>query len=459
MLPVYWLKLSPADYGILGLCQVITVFISPLVALGLYDAVQRFYHEWQPAERPQKLAALWFASLLTGLVVCLILQYTSGPLISRLLTQLPFRPYVEITIWYAFAANLSLFPLTILRAQEELKHYTAVVVGSFATFTAITVTMVFVFDWGVMGYLVGSLTNSVVWGAYFIFFMFKQIKFRFYWDDLIEPLKYSFPTVPSAVLDGVNGAIDRVFLDKHVGLAAIGIYNLSNQIGSALNSFNQVMKASWVPLVFRVAAERADAPAVLGRLSLYYVAAMAIPALMIALLAKELIGLFGDLRYAGVYHLVPLFVLAYYLQAVGTAMGRGLDLAKRTIFTPVIPIIALTVFVLAIGALVPRYGVLGMAVAYCISTFVRIVVHIWLSVHFYPRPLHAARLVALFVIIGSAFVAGNQIASGTLLGDAILKLAIIGIAAALIFWMVLDREQGLAFVKGLVNRRANRDVV
>jgi len=452
LLPIYWQKLDPTDFGIIGLAQIVTIFLSPVLSLGLYDAVQRLFFEWKTEARPHHLAALWVTSVALSLLLCLALQVFGAPLSAVVLSQVPFSPYVEITIWTAFMANLGLFPLTLMRVREELRKFTFVTVGSFVTQAALILVFVYVLEMKALGYLLGVLINGALWSGYYVHFMVREIRLPFRLAHLFEPLRYSLPTVPASVLEGVGSIFDRVFLDKYVALGVIGLYNLGNQFGSALNSFNQIIKSSWVPLIFRVISDRSDGPAILGRFSLYYIAAMAVPALAIALLSKELIELFGSERYAGIYPFVPFFVLIYYLQAVGTAMGRGIDLAKKTIYSPIVPLVALVANFTGMWLLIPRYGVWGAIAAFLITTVLRIGTHIGLALYFYPRPIFFWRLMSLFAVVMLTFLAGNQIGTGNLAADAGLKLITIFVGMLVVAWTALDRDKALLFLKSRFGR-------
>lgn len=447
LLPIYWQKLEPADFGIIGLSQIVTLFLSPVLSLGLYDAVQRLFFEWEAEDRPRYLAALWLTSIALSLLLCLGLEVFGGALFGSMLSQVPFSPYLEVTIWTAFAINLGLFPLTLLRLREQLKSFTLVTVASFITQAALILVFIFVFELKALGYLLGIMANGFLWGGYFLYFMAREIGFPIRLAHLSEPLRYSLPTVPASVLDGVGSVFDRVFLDKYASLAVIGFYNLGNQFGATLSSFNQIMKSSWVPLIFRVISDRSDGPAVLGRFSLYYVAAMAVPALAIALLSKELIVLFGNDRFAGIYPFVPYFVLVYYLQAVGTAMGRGLDLAKKTAYTPIVPAITFMANFVFLWLLVPRYGVWGAIASLLITTALRIGTHIGLALYFYPRPVFFWRLMSVFSIATLTFIAGNNMATGSLTADVALKCIVILVGTVAIAWAALDWDKAVALVK------------
>ena len=452
LLPIYWQKLEPSDFGIIGLSQIVTIFLSPVLSLGLYDAVQRLFFEWKAEDRPRYLAALWLTSLALSLLLCLGLEIFGSALFASVLSQVPFSPYLEVTIWTAFAVNLGLFPLTLLRVREQLKPFTLVTVASFITQAALILVFIFVFEMKALGYLLGIMINGLLWGGYFLYFMVREIGFPIRLTHLSEPLRYSLPTVPASLLEGMGSVFDRVFLDKYASLAVIGFYNLGNQFGAAFNSFNQIMKSSWVPLIFRVISDRSDGPAVLGRFSLYYVAAMAVPALAIALLSKELIVLFGNDRFAGIYPFVPYFVLVYYLQAVGTAMGRGLDLAKKTAYTPIVPAITFMANLVFLWLLVPRYGVWGAIASLLITTVLRNGTHIGLALYFYPRPIFFWRLMSVFSMASLTFFAASRLDTGSLIADVVLKCIAILIGSVAIAWAALDWDKAMA----LVNRRLRK---
>lgn len=446
LLPIYWLKLSPTDYGIIGLSQAITVFLGPVLGMGLYDAVQRFYYEWKDGERPHYLAALWCFTLCMGLVLCGLLDAVGRPLFGLVYSQVPFDPYLRLAIWTAFATNVSMIPLVLLRVREQLKPYSAIVVGQFLTQAIITLYLVLALDRGAEGYLLGLLLNALLWGAFFIVFMLREIRFPAAIRHLHEPFRYALPIVPSSLLDGLNFVVDRYFLDKYVGLRQIGHYTLANQFGLGFNMFNQIMKNSWFPFLYRVSAERTDSPEVLARFSLYYIAVLSLPALGIALLSKELILWFGDEKYFDIYKYVPAFVLMYFLFVVGNAMGRGLDLAKRMGYTPFIQLAGLATSAGLMWWLAPRYGIWVVIGSLIAGNVVRMASLIVLSHRIYPRPVYGRRLILLGAIIATVYFSASAIASGSLLLDALFKTATVLFGGLAMVWFVLDRKPAMVLM-------------
>lgn len=453
LLPLYWMRLDPTDYGIIGLTQMLVLFLMPVLGLGLQDAVQRFYYDWPVEERPRYLAAVWLFSLGISGILCATLEFLGADLFGSLFRQVTFDPYLRIAVWTAFVTNLTMIPLTLLRVREQLRHYTFIIFGQFITQAGVTLYLIFWLDMGVLGYLLGTLAGAVTWAVYFTLYMAREIRWPTAYRYLTGPLRYALPIAPAALLEGLNSVMDRFFLDKFVGLRQIGIYTLAHQFGQGFNVFNQIMKNSWFPFIYRVTSDRSDAPHVLARFSLYYLAILTLPALGIALLSKELIVWFGDEKYFGIYEYIPAFVLFYFVYAIGHSFGRGLDLAKRMGYMPVVQAAGLAVGVTAMWLLIPVYGLWGAVGGMLTANIVRISLLVYLAHRFYPRPFLFRPVLLMGMLVGLTYYLASRIDTSNLLLDAALKTLAVFLCAAAIVWFTLDRQHALQLVRRILRPR------
>jgi O-antigen/teichoic acid export membrane protein len=283
----------------------------------------------------------------------------------------------------------------------------------------------------------------------------REIQPRFSWAALRGSLRYGVPTAAAVLIDVLALSLDRVFLDKYVNLAQLGLYNLANQLASAFNVFNQALKTSWFPFLYRAKAEREDVAELLGRFSVVYLAALAVPALAVALFAREFIDWFGAERYRGVYPFVPFFVLHYYIYAIAAAIGRGMDLAKRTELWPLIPAGGIAVGLVTLWLLVPAWGVWGAIAGVLAGGVTRAAIQIGLSLHYFPRPLYLGRLVSVAALALGAFACGFVLAPQSPWAGFVVKSIIIGACTPLLLWIATGRPHPRAALAMLLARKAS----
>ncbi|WP_124553132.1 lipopolysaccharide biosynthesis protein [Methylophilus methylotrophus] len=448
LLPIYWKYLSPADFGIIGIITLTQGFLVPLLGLGLHDTVQRFYPEWNENQRRERLGLTWTAIFIWSLLLCSALTL-EHKLFNLIFEKVASSPYFLLGIWSAFCMTFVSLPLSVMRIKAEIKQFSFITAAVLLTQSVFSLFFVVVLSWGAIGYLSGGLLGALIWAIKLNITYWKEATLTKSLHNFKELLTYSLPMVPTTILDGTTSLFDRFFLDKHVSLTTIGLYNVANQLSSALTILNQGLKSAWIPFLYRIMHDRKDAPHLLGLFSLYYVAILVPPALLIALLSKDIIGLF-DSRYLGCYIFVPWIILTIYLQAITTAMGRGLDLAKKNGLWPVISIAQVSVSLAALSYFVPLYGAIGAAWSVTIATAVRALCQITLANKVYPRPLYGTKLLMLWGSSLLVYWLGMQIISFSPAISIALKTGLVLIFCLYLVSIILDkadRQQLLKLIK------------
>jgi O-antigen/teichoic acid export membrane protein len=410
LLPIYLSRLKPEDYGILGLVAIASGVLSPLLSLGLTASMERLYLEWPSNERPYYVAAVWITGMAFGLSLTLFLDVTGKYAFPLLVSQVPFDPYIRITLWTTYLQGSWAFPFSILRVTEKLHIFTVASVGSFLLGSCISIYLVVGREMGATGVLLANLINAGVWAVLWAAFMFsKEIRFPFGWRHLKEPLYFGLPLIPATMIESVGSVFDRFFLDKFVPLSAVGLYSLGKQLGSYLAQINKALKSSWIPLTYRLAAEQPESmPVLLPRLSVMYTAVMAWFALAMALLGSDLIDLSGSKRFVGAYPLIPFFALSYFVLASASGLGRGLDIAKDMRLSPLIPLVTLAVSFFSNLLFVRPWGLYGAMLAFFLTSLTSTGMGVYLAHRIYPRRFPFVQ-VSLIVAVGTlAFLIGSS---------------------------------------------------
>jgi len=424
LMPVVWRILAPSDLGILGVMQVLQGLLIPVMSIGMHDAVMRFFPEWEAHERKEKATTVLAAVAIWGAGISLVLS-AAGSLFESLFKTFPANPYFVISVWAAYFSAMTLVPLGVMRVEGQVKRYSICSAGIILTQSIFSLVAITVFPGGVVGYMLGSLFAIMLWSLMLVLPTLRGGVLRHPGKVLKELAGYSLPALPTTILDGSTGFIDRYFLDKYVSLSTLGLYNVSQQLGSGFNIFNQSLKSAWFLFVFRLVGGREDAPNLISRYALYYVALLAPIALGVAVLSKELLTILAGEKYAGSYAFVPWVVLGLYFQSITSAMGRGLDLARKSLYWPLVSVVQVCVAILSLGLLVPLHGATGAAQAVALTAVVRAAIQIGLAHWVYPRPFPLMRFLVMWVIGLATFCLCSQLPTFGLLIDVLVKTAVI----------------------------------
>jgi len=452
ILPIYWHVLTPEDFGVIALFQIVVQFLVSILDLGLSGSIQRHFFEWQKEERPYHLSSIWTFSLLFSLTICLLFSL-SAESIKNVFESSMSVELIYFGIWTAFFQNFGLLPFSICRIREQLPLFSLLSLGQFLAQTIGTLIFLFVLKMGVMGFLWGTLLGSGFYALFSLIFIFKEIRFPWKWEHLKSPLSYALPTFPAAILEAFGGVIDRFFLQRFISLTDLGIYSLGRQFGQAYNFFAVSLKNSWVPLVYRIVTEREDAAKVISRLSTYYLIVLLVPAISISVLAPDLIRWLNKPEYLGVGQYIPYFVMAYVLYGIGYIYGRGLDLAKKTQYYWIVYAVNLlaTLFFLWIWA--PQYGTWGAIAAFLSAGVIREALLIGMANYFYPRPTDFSSIFKTVTLNVVCYAGLLQLPEMHPVTSMVLKTFLIGVIFCLNIYVVFGAHAFSKAFKALYRRK------
>jgi len=451
VMPLYWRVLTPEDFGLIALSQIVIQLLASILDLGLSGSLQRHFFEWKVEERPKHLAAIWTFSFVFSLLVCIFLTVIAGSIRGLFVADVGMD-LIYFGIWIAFFQNFGLLPFSLCRIREQLSLFSIMTLGQFLTQTIGILIFIFPLNMGYRGFLWGTLAGSVFYSLVSLVFIVREIRFPWKWHHLRAPLAYALPTAPAGILEGLGSILDRFFLQRFVPLDQLGLYSIGKQFGQAYNFFVSSLKNSWVPLVYRMVSERTDAAKVLGRLATYYLIVLMVPALAISLLAPDLIHWIGNPKYFGIEPYVPAFVGAYVLYGIGNIYGRGLDLAKKTQYYWIIYAVN---FVLNLGLLwywAPIYGTWGAVAAFLVAGVVRESLLIGLATYFYPRPIEVGPILKILGVNAIFFVLGGQLPEMHPLSSMLLKSLLVVISILLTFFLVFGAK-GFQRLSDIIRRR------
>ncbi len=430
LMPFYWKVLTPEDFGVFAIFQIVTQFLAVVFDWGISGAVQRCYFEWKE-DAPEYIGASYAMHAVFN-IFPLALIYLFSNQASELIFGKDFPvEFFKVGIINTYFTILSNIPQSLYRSMEKAKKFTTLSGMQFALGSTLALVSLYGFKLGLRGYVYSVLIANIVFSLYYFFDIGRMARVTFkkiYYKTL---LVYAVPTIPAAILDGMGGVFDRLFLEKYVSSGTLGLYSIARQIAGAYNLLLVSLKTAWLPAIYKIVSTRDDGKEVLEKMTSRYVYVVAVFAAAVAYLAADAVLLVGEPKYYGVAKYVPIIVFSYFVQGVGHVTGRGLDLAKKTQYYWIMYFIGVSIGIVSMYYLAPKYGAWGAGAAYFISILVRELIQYLLSNYFYPRKIELLKFFAFvpFFILGYLLTA--VVNTPYVIVDLILKIFILGSLSAI----------------------------
>ena len=388
LIPMYTAYFTTSDYGIQEILNNTSSVLTTLLSLGLISGMYRSYFMYADEERRNNVArtAMSVYVVSSALVGGLLIIF-ARPLSILVLPDRSYSPLLVLTLIFIILNNIVAVPFAVLRAKSQSVRFVALSLVQFLANIAGTVYLVAFLHRGVQGSLEGNLIGQVAVLLLFIPAILELLKGSFSRVDLKEMLTFGLPLVPALLASISLSVADRYFLRAYSTFDEIGVYGLGYKIGLLVQVLVVTpFSLSWGPVMWSV-AEKPFAKQFYSKVMTYFTTVALYMALIVSMLSPELIRLMSQRQsYWRAWQVVPLITLSYVLYGMYSQLSIGINLKKKTQYLPFLLWAAAGLNLLLNFLLIPRWGMMGAAVATLVSYFVLAVL-----VYFVSQRLYAFR--------------------------------------------------------------------
>lgn len=385
-LPFYWVKLGPADFGIIATAEMMTTFFAGALNLSLEQSVTRCYLEWDEKDRPRKLGAIWLANWLAVFGLGALLILLGRFFLPLLFPGVDYYPYLALGSVIAMATSLTALPFATLRIRQEPARYGKYSLGKFVLQTGLTLFLVLGLNMGVFGYLLGMAIGTALlalWAA----LMLKPIAvINWDWKTIREAIGFSAPLIPAQVMNAATATLDRVLLSRFGSLEMLGVYSVALKFAGIVSAVHEMLKLSYGPFIYKTMEDHRDnAFRLIARVLPWYLAAILVTGLGVALFIDEFVLISGSPAYAAINPYVPWLAVAAVAPTMNIYFAPGAVLSKKTKWLLIPSMIQLGVMCAAGPLLIPGHGIMGVIAAKAMAVGAYLAVNIWISVRLEKR--------------------------------------------------------------------------
>jgi O-antigen/teichoic acid export membrane protein len=413
--PIFTRVFTVAEYGVIDLVQKIVAMLVIGSKLGLQNAALRFYQhdkfKTDPSAARTYYSTIFLGTLgnSAGIAVLFVaaVALTSGALVGG------------IGIWagcalalLAVARALASIVWAFLRTEERTTLFNVTVVGTRALTVAIICTLLIWMRRSVDTYIGGMLAveGAVVLALAFFLLRRGVLSFSSFDTQLFRSgVAYGMPLVIYELAFTVLGSADRFLVRHYLGNNALGLYSVAYGLAQHANELLVVpLVLAVTPMYMRIWTTQ-GAAATSRFLTVALEVSIIVAGALLATLtscARDVVVLLASSKYAGIEYLIPIFLCGLLVFAAHVFMAAGLLIYKRTVLMAGLLAAAAALNIGLNCLMLPTMGLLGGALATCISYLVCIVLLRRWSSRLLPLALDA-KLVAKCIAIGSAAFLGT----------------------------------------------------
>jgi O-antigen/teichoic acid export membrane protein len=453
-----------AEYlGIYSMANAIMLISEVLGKMGLETGVMRFISRLNPEADTEKIQKLIASALKMTIVFSLVIMVgliiSSDFIVTQILNESPLLISVIIVFAIAIPFNaLTLVSAFATQGFKRLKYKT--LVTQFLNPTLLLGSMVVCY-WFVSAEsaVTAPLLITGIIGFFVMISVLKRVsgvtnnqfvKSKF--DTSL--LKYSYPLMFVTILQTFMHWMDILMLGYFTDATTVGLYHPAARTAGLLQALLLSFISIYAPMMaqFHGAGDRAKMDHTYKLVSRWLlICAIPISAVFIIFPGKVLL-LFGP-EYLPSAKILVILTGATFIQAVLGAAGPALSMSGHT---KLVLWNTIGAFVLNFGLnifLIPKYGIVGAAIATLISLtilgFARIIeVQIILRMNFIDRKVIKPILAGLIIFTGLFFIKDFIMPFHTLITLILAGIFSVGVYG-FILWILKLEEEDLDFLKGL----------
>jgi O-antigen/teichoic acid export membrane protein len=373
IIPIITKTLGAHDYGLYVQFTVTISLILSFATLGLPYSMVRFLSGSTNRKQIQEdlYSSIALISIFSIIISTIIMIF------SRNLAEALFDNYSSFIILLAVlipVEGVSSLMLNTFRIFQDIKKYT--LYSLIKTYAEILVIAAIVLE----GYKITAVALSILAIRVILLLIISLTVMSSvglgvpHFKRIREYVAFGLPTVPANIASWVTNSCDRYIIGAILGLTYVGYYNPSYNLGAIIVMFMTPINFVLVSQAARFYEDKnMDQLKQLFKYSMKYYLLLAVPAAFgISILAKPILTLIStpEIAESG-YLITPLTAASYLIMGFGgVGLGFACYLRKKTH----IDMINWTVVALVnLGAnllLVPRWGIIGAAVATLIAVLV-----------------------------------------------------------------------------------------
>lgn len=442
LVPLYSAQLSPMEYGHFGLLNSVLVITTILIFFGMESAIGMWYYRSEDEIEKQKVFGNWIYFMWAlSIVISLSVFLLRRPLAEIILGNTELASYFSLIALNNLFFGLQYIVVVYFRYRRE--PIRAVLVALVLTMLTLGANYFFVKIQllGVQGILYSNILVSIVFFTIGLACLRKTIRPANVDFDLMGSMvKFSLPLVPSAILRFAL-LYSLIYLIQYFATTVeVGIYQVGSTISGIVHLFVMAFMIPWNTIWYSI-SEEPNAGQIYNTMLLLFCGSGILIAILISLLAPEIVQLFSSATYAASASVIGLLAINHIILGMAqiTLVGAALKLNNRPYLYAMIGGVCTALVLVPI--LLESYGLRGACYGLLVGSLVVQVIILYHSQRLNAMPYSFGSIgIILFGGLVVEYI-GFEYVSGLL-----ARLACVSVLITLFGVFLWNRRKGISLL-------------
>lgn len=209
-----------------------------------------------------------------------------------------------------------------------------------------------------------------------------------------ELLKYGLPLFPTVFIIMLNTSLSQLVLKNYVEYEMIGIYSNAVTMASIITIVQSGLNTFWTPFVYEYREEQTK----IQKMH-HIVAYLLITCGFVIIAFQDLVYLIlVNEKYWASKAIMGLLMISPISETISETLGLGIELSKKTYMKLPVYAVSIVVNVVSCLLLIPKFGIVGAAIANAISSLTMLIIKSIIGEHYYRCSDNYAKLIICMLL-------------------------------------------------------------
>jgi len=386
LLPVMTRYLTPEEYGGLSIYLMLITLYGAFIGMAIHSNITRNFFKVSKIELSIYIGNVFYILSFTFifyLIITYIVSLFYSTIFSIPSSWLLLIPFISVM------AMINEINTTILRNEQRAYMFGVFEISN--TFIKMSLTILFLvfFSLGWHSQVLGILIGSVVFFIIGILYLKKRGYISMVYDKnkIKSILDVSIPLIPHIIGGVVIAASDRLFIERMVGLEAVGTYSVGYMFGMVVMLFTDAFIKAWSPWFYKsLAKPTGSKKQKIVKYTYIYIIGIFILAVFVSMVGKFMLPYFVDERFYGASEFILWISIGYAMQGIYKIFFPYLVHISRTLFLAFSAVVASVINLVFNYIFIDQFGTIGAAYSTILAFSVSALLVFWYQQKNYYMP-------------------------------------------------------------------------